>query len=156
MSMSPPGIAPPGIGMGGPPPGQPIQPQVIDAPKPVRKSYQSAKDAKNKTPFEIEIDGTVFVTQPGRVPGAVQIDFSGLSVSHDPEVMWHYFRCTFPTEEDFEAFKKTPIILMSAGAQYNDPRERAAGLLSGATMFLPKPITMEKLWAEIEDLFKSR
>ncbi len=55
-----------------------------------------------------------------------------------------------------EEFKRTPIILLSASAQYNDPRDRAEGLLAGATMFLPKPITMEKLWAEIEDLVKSR
>jgi DNA-binding response OmpR family regulator len=53
-----------------------------------------------------------------------------------------------------EDFRRTPIILLSASAMYNDPRDRAEGLLAGATMFLPKPITMDKLWAEISDLIK--
>ena len=55
-----------------------------------------------------------------------------------------------------EAFKKTPVIFVSASAQYNDPRDRVEGLLAGASLFLPKPITMEKLWGEIEYLLKRR
>jgi DNA-binding response OmpR family regulator len=55
-----------------------------------------------------------------------------------------------------EAFKKTPVIFVSASTQYNDPRDRVEGLLAGASLFLPKPITMEKLWGEIEYLLKRR
>jgi DNA-binding response OmpR family regulator len=51
-----------------------------------------------------------------------------------------------------DAFKKTPIIFVSASAQYNDPRDRVEGLLSGAAIFLPKPISVERLWTEIESL----
>ena len=51
-----------------------------------------------------------------------------------------------------EAFRDTPVILLSASTQYNDPRDRAEGLLAGAAAFLPKPITMERLWTEIETL----
>lgn len=55
-----------------------------------------------------------------------------------------------------EAFKKTPVIFLSASAQYNDPRDRVEGLLAGATVFLPKPIKMERLWSEIEPLLPER
>ncbi|MDE2040031.1 MAG: response regulator [Elusimicrobia bacterium] len=48
-----------------------------------------------------------------------------------------------------EAFKRTPIILLSASAQYSDARDRAEGLLAGASLFLAKPITMDRLWTEI-------
>ncbi len=55
-----------------------------------------------------------------------------------------------------EAFKKTPVILISASTHYNDPRDRVEGLLAGASLFLPKPITMERLWGEIEGLLAGR
>ena len=55
-----------------------------------------------------------------------------------------------------EALRKTPVIFLSASTQYNDPRDRVEGLLAGASLFLPKPITMEKLWAEIESLIEAR
>ncbi len=55
-----------------------------------------------------------------------------------------------------DAFKNTPIIFVSASTAYNDPRDRAEGLLSGAAIFLPKPITVERLWAEIEALLPHR
>lgn len=42
-----------------------------------------------------------------------------------------------------------PVILISAASRYNDPRDRVEGLLAGAAAFLPKPITIEDLWAEI-------
>ncbi len=48
--------------------------------------------------------------------------------------------------------KDVPVILLSASTQYNDPRDRIEGVLCGASLFLPKPITMEKLWSEIEFL----
>jgi DNA-binding response OmpR family regulator len=60
------------------------------------------------------------------------------------------------TIKRLEAFKKTPVILLSASTQYNDPRDRAEGLLSGAAAFLAKPITMERLWEEIEVLAQRR
>jgi len=55
-----------------------------------------------------------------------------------------------------EAFKNTPIILLSASTTYSDPRDHVEGLLAGASVFLSKPITMEKLWAEIEALVQRR
>ncbi|HAM34658.1 MAG TPA: hypothetical protein DEB40_02870 [Elusimicrobia bacterium] len=45
--------------------------------------------------------------------------------------------------------KSVPVILISAASRYNDPRDRVDGLLAGAAAFLPKPITIEDLWAEI-------
>ena len=55
-----------------------------------------------------------------------------------------------------EAFKKTPVIFISASTKYSDPRDRVEGLLVGASLFLPKPITMDRLWGEIEHLLKRR
>ena len=55
-----------------------------------------------------------------------------------------------------EAFKKTPVIFISASTRYNDPRDRVEGLLAGAALFLAKPITMERLWGEIEHLLRRR
>lgn len=55
-----------------------------------------------------------------------------------------------------EAFRDTPVILISAAARYSDPRDRVEGLLAKAALFLPKPISMEKLWGEIEHLLKGR
>ena len=51
-----------------------------------------------------------------------------------------------------DAFKKTPVVFVSASTQYNDTRDRAEGLMAGAAAFLPKPISVEKLWSEIEPL----
>ncbi|MCX5795662.1 MAG: response regulator [Elusimicrobia bacterium] len=47
-----------------------------------------------------------------------------------------------------------PIVLISASTRYNDPRDRVEGLLAGASAFLPKPITIEDLWAEICGVLK--
>ena len=55
-----------------------------------------------------------------------------------------------------EAFKKTPVIFVSASTKYNDPRDQIEGLIAGAALFLPKPITMEKLWTEIEELLMNK
>ena len=55
-----------------------------------------------------------------------------------------------------EAFKDTPVILMSASAQYNDTRDQVEGLLAGASLFLAKPVTMEQLWVEIGKLMRAR
>ena len=52
-----------------------------------------------------------------------------------------------------EAFKDTPVVFVTAEAGGNDSREQAEGLSAGASLFLPKPIMMERLWAEIEPLF---
>ena len=51
-----------------------------------------------------------------------------------------------------ESLKDTPLIFLSASTQYSDPRDRAEGLLAGASSFLPKPIKIDKLWAEIDRL----
>lgn len=52
--------------------------------------------------------------------------------------------------------KDRPVILVSAASRYNDPRDRVEGLLAGAALFLPKPITMDRLWSEIELLLQRR
>lgn len=49
-----------------------------------------------------------------------------------------------------------PVIFISASAQYNDARDRVEGLLAGASAFLPKPVSVEQLWAEIERLLPSQ
>lgn len=77
----------------------------VQAAQPVRKSYQSAKNAKRDTVMIVEIDGTEFQTRPGRVPGTALIDFQGLVVTRDPEAMWAFFRACFLTEADFAAFR---------------------------------------------------
>jgi DNA-binding response OmpR family regulator len=48
--------------------------------------------------------------------------------------------------------KKTPVIFLSASAKYNDPRDRGEGFSVGASVFLAKPITIDKLWTEIDSL----
>ena len=55
-----------------------------------------------------------------------------------------------------EGHRDTPVIFVSASTQYADPRDRAEGLLAGASQFLPKPIAVEKLWSEIESVMRSR
>jgi DNA-binding response OmpR family regulator len=55
-----------------------------------------------------------------------------------------------------EGHKKTPVILISASTHYNDAHDQVEGLLAGASLFLSKPVTMEKLWSEIEYLLKRR
>jgi hypothetical protein len=77
----------------------------VQASQPVRKSYQSAKNARRDTPMIVEIDGTEFTLRPGRVPGTALIDFQGLVVTRDPEAMWAYFRACFPDPEKFEEFR---------------------------------------------------
>lgn len=62
----------------------------------VRKSYASAKGEKLDEIMEVEIDDTVFAAYPYRVPATVLIDFSGLTVSRDPEAMWNFFRHAMP------------------------------------------------------------
>ncbi len=48
--------------------------------------------------------------------------------------------------------KDTPIIFVSASTKYSDPRDRAEGLQAGASQFLPKPISVERLWSAIESV----
>jgi len=55
-----------------------------------------------------------------------------------------------------ERLKNIPVIFLSASTHYNDPRDRAEGLLAGAALFLAKPIKVEKLWSEIEGVIASR
>ncbi len=54
-----------------------------------------------------------------------------------------------------DAFEDTPVILVSASAKYNDSRDRVEGLMAGAKLFLSKPISPDRLWAEIDELFKT-
>ena len=51
-----------------------------------------------------------------------------------------------------DGYKDTPVIFVSASTQYSDPRDRAEGLQAGASQFLPKPISVERLWAAIESV----
>ena len=46
--------------------------------------------------------------------------------------------------------RDTPIIFVTASAQCSDPRDRVEGFQAGASQILPKPISVEKLWSEIE------
>jgi DNA-binding response OmpR family regulator len=52
--------------------------------------------------------------------------------------------------------KNTPIIFVSASTEYSDPRDRDEGIQAGASQFLPKPISVEQLWSEIETVLSSR
>lgn len=49
-----------------------------------------------------------------------------------------------------EGHQDTPVIFVSASTKYSDPRDRAEGLQAGGAQFLPKPISVERLWAAIE------
>lgn len=51
--------------------------------------------------------------------------------------------------------KDTPIIFVSASTKYSDPRDRAEGIQAGASQFLPKPISVERLWSAIESVLTS-
>ncbi len=51
-----------------------------------------------------------------------------------------------------DGYRDTPVIFVSASSQYSDPRDRAEGLQAGASQFLPKPISVERLWSEIESV----
>ena len=55
-----------------------------------------------------------------------------------------------------DGLQNTPVVLLSAATNYSDPRDRAEGMLAGASVFLSKPITMEDLWTEIEALAQRR
>ena len=55
-----------------------------------------------------------------------------------------------------EGLQDVPVILLSASTQYSDSRDQAEGLMSGAAAFLSKPITMERLWEEIEVVSQRR
>ncbi len=49
-----------------------------------------------------------------------------------------------------DGLQDTPVIFVSASTQYSDPRDRAEGIQAGASQFLPKPISVERLWSAIE------
>lgn len=51
-----------------------------------------------------------------------------------------------------EGYQDTPVIFVSASTQYSDPRDRDEGLQAGASQFLPKPISVERLWSAIESV----
>ena len=55
-----------------------------------------------------------------------------------------------------EAFARTPVIFLSASTHYSDARDQAEGFLAGASLFLPKPITMDRLWSVIEKLLEGQ
>ena len=55
-----------------------------------------------------------------------------------------------------EQFKDTPVILLTAATSYSDPRDQVEGMVAGAAAFLSKPITMERLWEEIEAVTQRR
>lgn len=50
------------------------------------------------------------------------------------------------------ALKDVPVIFVSAATA----ADRAEGLLAGASLYLSKPVTIERLWKEIETLLKRR
>ncbi len=51
-----------------------------------------------------------------------------------------------------QSHRDVPVIFLTASAAYNDPRDQVEGFIAGAALFLTKPITMERLWKEIESL----
>lgn len=51
-----------------------------------------------------------------------------------------------------DGFQDTPVIFVSASTQYSDPRDRAEGIQAGGAQFLPKPISVERLWSAIENV----
>lgn len=55
-----------------------------------------------------------------------------------------------------DGHQDTPVIFVSASTRYSDPRDRVEGLLAGAAQFLPKPISVERLWSEIELVLSGR
>lgn len=55
-----------------------------------------------------------------------------------------------------DGHQDTPVIFVSASTRYSDPRDRVEGLLAGAAQFLPKPISVERLWSEIELVLNGR
>lgn len=52
------------------------------------------------------------------------------------------------------AFKDVPVIFVSAATRYHDASDRAEGLLAGASLFIPKPVSIERLWKEISGLLR--
>jgi len=51
-----------------------------------------------------------------------------------------------------EGYQDTPVIFVSASTKYSDPRDRAEGIQAGGAQFLPKPISVERLWSAIESV----
>ena len=51
-----------------------------------------------------------------------------------------------------EGHQDTPVIFVSASTKYSDPRDRAEGIQAGGAQFLPKPISVERLWSAIESV----
>jgi len=49
-----------------------------------------------------------------------------------------------------DGYQDTPVIFVSASTKYSDPRDRAEGIQAGGAQFLPKPISVERLWSAIE------
>ena len=49
-----------------------------------------------------------------------------------------------------EGHQDTPVIFVSASTKYSDPRDRAEGIQAGGAQFLPKPISVERLWSALE------
>lgn len=55
-----------------------------------------------------------------------------------------------------DGYQDTPIIFVSASTKYSDPRDRAEGIDAGGAQFLPKPISVERLWSAIESVMSGR
>jgi DNA-binding response OmpR family regulator len=51
-----------------------------------------------------------------------------------------------------DGYQDTPVIFVSASTKYSDPRDRAEGIQAGGAQFLPKPISVERLWSAIESV----
>ena len=82
-----------------------------------RRSYRSAKGAKQDEAFEFDVDDESFTAYPHRVAAGLLIDFQGLTVTRDPEAMWAFFRAAMSGERqpngefaegggDFERFQE--------------------------------------------------
>lgn len=53
-----------------------------------------------------------------------------------------------------DAHRNTPVIFVSASTKFNDPRDRVEGMLAGASLFLSKPITVERMLSSIDLVIK--
>lgn len=73
----------------------------------IRRSYDAARRQKLDLESEITITGETldgrevtetFIAHPGRIPGAILVDFMKVGVYNDSEAMWDLFRCAFDME----------------------------------------------------------
>ncbi|MBI4372082.1 MAG: response regulator [Elusimicrobia bacterium] len=58
--------------------------------------------------------------------------------------------------KSLDGYQDTPVIFVSACAQYEDAAGRAEGFQAGASQFLSKPVAVERLCSEIDRVLAGR